>query len=231
MKQTPLDVLFCGGLLGLLSAATLALLGRILAPLLRAWCGDYHVLAVLVAAPIIYGVLSAVAIRSLLAIRPLRPGRHGMDSPVFTYWKLLTVTLMVARWALRPFTFDLNKPLLAWLFGARIGRNVAIGGDIDEPFLLTVGDGAVLGHGSLVAGSVIADGAITLGPVCIGAGATVGVNAVVLAGTTLGERSMLAGGSFAIPGSVIPAGESWRGNPARKWMAPAAARSDASAAA
>jgi serine acetyltransferase len=222
MKQTPLDVLLCSLLLGVLSAATLALFMAVLAPWFRTWCGDYHVLAVLLTAPIVYGVLSAVAIRGLLVVRPLAPGRYGMDSPVFTYWKLLTVTILVARWVLRPFTFDLNKPVLAWLFGAKIGRNVAIGGDVDEPFLLTLGDGAVLGHGSLVAGSVISDGVITLGPVSIGDGATVGANAVVLAGTMVGAGAVLASGSIVIPGTVIPAGEGWRGNPARKWTGPAA---------
>lgn len=227
MKQTSFDVLVCALALGLISAATLALTGLMLLPWFRSWFGEFHPLAILVATLLVYGVLSAFAVRSLLLIHPLRPGRYAMDSSVFTYWKLLTVIVLMARWALRPFTVALTMPIIVWLFGARIGRNVAIGGEVDEPYLLTLGDGAVLGNGSFVAGSVISDGFISLGAVTIGAGATVGVNAVILAGSSLGEHAILAGGSIAIPGSIIPAGESWRGNPARKWMAAAKPESSA----
>jgi acetyltransferase-like isoleucine patch superfamily enzyme len=65
---------------------------------------------------------------------------------------------------------------------------------------------------------VIADGKIVLGRISIGAGATIGVNAVVLPGTEVGERALLVGGSILPAGTTIPPGETWRGNPARKWQ-------------
>jgi hypothetical protein len=220
------DFVIIGGLLLLLFASDAALLIG-LSPHARRWGGDYHAVIIVVLAPLLHALLSAGLLRILLAVRPLRPGRYTMDSAVFAWWKVVVSILMVARWLLRPYTFCLSKPLLARLYGARVGRNVAIDGDVDEPFLLTVGDGAILGHGSYVSASVSADGAFTLAPVVIGAGATVGINSVVMAGTTIGDHAALAGGSIAVPGTVIPPGQSWRGNPARKWVATAGPGSEA----
>jgi len=141
-----------------------------------------------------------------------------MDSPIFVYWKLLTIVYRLGQAALLPFTPIFLRPLVARLFGARVGRDVAIGGSIDDPFLTTLGDGAVLGNNSLVAGSMIAGGRFTVGPVRIGVGATVGANSIVLPGTELGDRAQLLGGSIVVAGTRIPAGETWRGNPARKWQ-------------
>lgn len=218
MKTDLLDFLRCGLLLGVLLLADIAVLMAV-APRFRDWLGDYHVLATAASALLAHGILSALAIRILLALRPLRPGRYTLASPEFGYWKLLAVILLVGRWTLEPFTFCLTKPMVARLFGARIGRNVAIAGDIGEPYLLSVEDDAVLGVGSSVSGSVSGDGGFILAPVRIGRGATIGINTVVMAGTQVGANSSLASGAVAVPGSIIPDGESWRGNPARKWAA------------
>jgi carbonic anhydrase/acetyltransferase-like protein (isoleucine patch superfamily) len=43
---------------------------------------------------------------------------------------------------------------------------------------------------------------------------------VVFPNTEIGAGAVVAGGSFVMPGTRIPAGESWRGNPARKWVGP-----------
>ena len=89
--------------------------------------------------------------------------------------------------------------------------------------MVTIEDGAVLGLGSVVAGSVIADGKITLGNVRVGKGATLGVYALAMGGIDIGDNAKVVGGSMLIPGSRIPDGEVWRGNPARKWSVVGAA--------
>ncbi len=227
MKSMLSDFLLCGGVLGLIVAATLALVGLVLSPWVHAVCGDYYVIVNVLLGMLIYGLLSGLALQLMLKVRPLPCGDFSMDSPVFTYWKLLTVVHMLGAEVMTPFTSVFTRPLIARLFGAKIGANVAIGGTIGEPFMVTVGDGAVLGFGSVVAGSVIADGKITLGAIRIGAGATVGVYAAAIGGIDMGENAKLIGGSMVIPGSVIPAGEVWRGNPARKWsVVGAAAKAD-----
>jgi serine acetyltransferase len=218
VKATFADFLSCTVAIGLLLTAALASVGYVSHPLAVRLIPDYFAIADFLALLFAYGVVSGVAIRLLVAVRALEAGEYAMDSPVFGYWKLLTIVYRLGHAALLPFTPIFLRPLVAWLFGARVGRHVAIGGTIDDPYLVTLGEGAVLGNNSLVAGSMIAGGRFTVGPVRIGAGATVGANAVVLPGTELGDGALLLGGSIVVAGTRIPAGETWRGNPARKWQ-------------
>ncbi|HNE16611.1 MAG TPA: DapH/DapD/GlmU-related protein, partial [Rhodocyclaceae bacterium] len=116
------------------------------------------------------------------------------------------------------FTTVFTRPVVEALYGARVGADVAIGGTIDDPYQVEIGPRAVIGHNALVSGNVLYGGKLTCGKVIIGAGATIGVNSVVLPGSEIGENAVLMGGSYLMPGTKVPAGETWRGNPARKWM-------------
>jgi len=184
----------------------------------RALLGPYHVLADLALALLAYGLASAAVLRLLLRLRPMPLGEHGADSVAFTYWKLLTVVYRLGQGAIGwCFPFFL-RPLRDALFGARVGADVAFGGTIDDPYLVTVGAGSVLGNASLVSANYIADGKLVCQPVVIGQGVTVGANAVVLPGVTIGDGATISIGSVVMPGTRVPAGERWRGNPARKWL-------------
>lgn len=217
MKTSYFDFLLCGAAIGAIVAGTLGLIVA-LAPLTKALASDYHVIVDLLLALFFYGLLSALLVRILLKLRPMPSGEYAMDSPMFTCWKLLVIVYRLGQDALLPFTPVFVRPLVAQLFGARVGANVALGGTIDDPYMVEIGDDAVLGSGSLVSGNMLHDGKLTCGPVKVGAGATVGINSVVLPNTLIGEGSTLLGGSYVLPGSSIPAGETWRGNPARKWL-------------
>lgn len=217
MKTSYLDFLLCGGAIGAILAGTLALIA-LLRPLSTIFFSEYHVIVDALLALLVYGLLSALLVRVLLKIRPMKPGEYSMDSSVFTYWKLLTIVYRLGQGALNPFTPVFVKPLVEILFGARVGADVALGGTIDDPYMVTIGAGAVLGNASLVSGNMVYGGKFVCGVVNIGAGATIGVNSVILPGTEVGENVTLLGGSYVMPGTKIPAGETWRGNPARKWM-------------
>ena len=218
MKATVFDFV-AGGLLVVviaLLAGAFALLA--IAPASAALVGDYHVLVDFFAGLLFYGLFSAAAIRMLVALRPLRPGEYEVDDRAFAYWKLLTIVHHLGHAALIPLTPVFARPLVARLFGARVGRDVAIGGRIDDPWMVTLGDGVVLGNQSLVSANMLAGGRLVVGRVSIGTGSTIGANAVVLPGVTIGERVILIGGAITPPGTTIPDGETWRGNPARKWQ-------------
>lgn len=182
------------------------------------WFGDYHILVDLALVLLFYGVLSALAIRVLLRLHPMQPGTYSMDSPTFTWWKLITVLYHFGQSALKPLTPIFLTPLVAMLYGAKVGSGVALGGIIDAPFAVTIGDRVTVGAFALVSGNFTTRESLILGNVTIGAGATIGVNAVVFPNTEIGENAVLLGGSYLMPGARIPAGETWRGNPARKWM-------------
>jgi serine acetyltransferase len=218
MKTSVWDYVWSSLVITAVLAADLALVAFGIAPLSRRWLGPYHVIADLAAAMLLYGLLSALMLRAMLALRPLQRGEFDMDSGTFTYWKLLTVTYRLGQGSLRPLTPIFLKPLVEVLFGAKIGADVALGGTIDDPYLVTLGDGVILGNASLVSGNVIANGKIRIGDVRIGDGATVGANAIVLPGSQVGEKALVIAGAMVIADSAIPPGETWRGNPARKWI-------------
>ena len=210
------DYLLSSLAIGLVLAGAGALLWLV-HPWLVATLGNHHVLADLALGLLAYGLLSALLLRLLLRWRPMPLGTHGPDSSAFTYWKLLNVVYRLGQasigWCL-PFFL---RPLRDALFGARIGPDVAFGGTIDDPFLVTVGAGSVLGNASLVTGNYLSDGKLVCQPVQIGAGVTVGANAIVMPGVTIGDGAVVMSGAVVMPGTTVPAGESWRGNPARKW--------------
>ena len=220
MKTTWIDYLLSSIVI---TALLLASVGAVAfgAPYTRLVFSDYHVLVDLVVGLLLYGLLSAGGVRILLRLRPILPGAHGFDSKVFTHWKLVTITYRLGQGALRPFFPVFLQPLLEALFGAHIGRDVALGGTLDDPYMVRVGDGTVLGNASLVSGNYINAGVLTCGFVTIGKNVTVGANSVIFPGVDIGDNAVLAGGSYVMPGTHIPPGENWRGNPARKWTASA----------
>lgn len=222
MKSSFSDFVVCGGVLSLIVALSWFIVGFGISPYAKLLCGDYYVIVNVMSFLLAYGVVSGLLLQLMLKLKPLPVGVFSMDSPVFTYWKLLSVVFLLAQEVMIPFTSIFTKPLVWRLFGAKIGSDVALGGAVGEPFMVTIGDGAVLGFGSVVAGSVIEDGKITLGNVVIGKGATLGVYALAMGGIEIGDNAKVVSGSVLIPGSRIPADEVWRGNPARKWVGLAA---------
>ncbi len=219
----------CGLFITLILAASLCVVYA-LTPLTRPWLREYHVLLDAAVALVSYGLLSALVVQSLLKLKPmpLEKRVYRLDDPILTYWKLLAILYRLGQsslgWCIPVFA----RPVLDALFGARIGRDAAFGGTIDDPFMVTVGDGVILGHGSLVAGNYIDKGQLVTGPVRIGNRVTIGVNAVILPNSTIGDDATIASGAVVGPGAEVGAGDSWRGNPARLWMPAAASRASSS---
>lgn len=217
MKSEPLDYLLSSLVLTLLMGMSIAM-AYILSASTTAALGDYHVLADAAIALLTYGIVSAWVVRLLFRWFPIAPGTYSMDDRVFTVWKLITVVYHFGQGAIQPLTPIFLKPLVAALYGARIGKEVALGGTLDAPFVISVGDGAVIGAYSLVSGNFTVGDKLIFGPVVVGKGSTIGVNSVVYPNTEIGDGATLLGGSYLMPGTRIPAGETWRGNPARKWI-------------
>lgn len=190
----------------------------LLYPFTTRWLSDYHVLADVALALLFYGLLSALALRLLLKLRPIPPGEHDLESATFAHWKLLTITYRLGQGALSPLLPFFLRPLLEVLFGARVGADAACGGKIDDPYQVSIGAGTVLGDGSLVSGNYVSGGKLHCGPVRIGRGVTIGANTIVLPSVEIGDGATVMSGACVMPGTVVPAGETWRGNPARKWL-------------
>lgn len=218
MKASLLDYLRCATAIAVVGVLSIAVAVFAIHPVTARVLGAYYVIADFLLTLLVYGLLSAVLLRVMLRIHPITPGDYPMESPAFAYWMLLSVVYRLGQKTLLPFTPEFMRPVVASLYGARIGKDVAIGGTIDDPYLIELGDRVVIGNHALVSGSVINNGRITLGRVSIGAETTVGANAIVLPATEIGTRVLIASASVVIAGTKIPAGEMWRGNPARKWQ-------------
>lgn len=217
MKSDWRDFVFAGVFITLILAAALGFVVAI-RPWSTALLGEYRVLFDAALVLIGYGILSALVLRILLAVKPPTAGEHSQDSPAFIYWKLLTVLYRLGQGALTWCVPMIFKPVLDTLFGARIGSQVAFGGTIDDPYMVSVGSRTVLGAASLVSANYLSGGKLVCAPVQIGSYVTVGANSVILPGTTIGDGATLMNGSYLMPGTTVPAGETWRGNPARKWV-------------
>jgi len=145
--------------------------------------------------------------------RPLRtPYRSG-------YYARHWVTVQAARlipWAMLQGTSFQQAALRA--LGARIGRRVHIHRGVDLGRggwdLLEIGDDASLGQDAHVGLVEIDRGDIVVGPVVIGAGASLRTRAAVEGGCSVGEGAELAALSVLCTGEAIPPGERWDGVPA-----------------
>ena len=165
---------------------------------------------------LMFGLSCAALARTILRFRPLSPGRHEMNSPVFAAWKLYTVMYEFGCGALKPFSVMFLRPLVQVLFGARIGPDVALGGKLVDPHLIRIGEGAIIGEGSVLTAHAITSGAIVLGLVEIESGATIGVGAVIYPGVTVGSGSIVAANAVVSADTKIGRNEFWAGIPARK---------------
>jgi serine acetyltransferase len=217
VKSTWRDFVVAGIFISLLLAASIGIVW-LLHPYSARWLGPYHVLFDAALVFVGFGLLSAILVRIVLAVRPVQAGEYESGSAGFSQWMLLTVLYRLgqgALWWCMPFYM---RPVVETLFGARLGADVVCGGKIDDPYQIVIGDATVLGDASLVSGNYLKGGKLTCGPVVIGKGVTIGSHCVVLPNTTIGDGSVLMSGSYLMPGASIPPGETWRGNPARKWM-------------
>ena len=66
MKSMFTDFLLCGGVLGAIIAATLALVGLVLSPWVQMVFGDYYVIVNVLLFLFIYGVLSGLVLQLML---------------------------------------------------------------------------------------------------------------------------------------------------------------------
>ncbi|HEY8200269.1 MAG TPA: DapH/DapD/GlmU-related protein, partial [Actinomycetota bacterium] len=110
------------------------------------------------------------------------------------------------------------KGVIWRLLGVRLGRRCFDDGAwFTERGLVTIGDDCTLNAGSTVQGHSLEDGMFKSDHVVIGACCTLGTNAFVHYGATLGDDTVLEADSFLMKGEEIPPGATWRGNPARRW--------------
>jgi acetyltransferase-like isoleucine patch superfamily enzyme len=114
------------------------------------------------------------------------------------------------------------------LMGMKIGRHVTLNSTaIADPSLIELEDGATIGGSANILAHYAQGGFLVIATVKIGAGATIGMRAVIMGGVEVGAKAKVLANSFVLPHTKVPAGETWAGIPAQRIELPR--RADAGA--
>ena len=164
---------------------------------------------------VVAAVFFTLVERCVVTLHPVRPTicsiYHRDFWSVERLWKLHPIHYLHA------FDGTPFKNVLWRLLGVRIGKRVFDDGlRIPEPTLTTIGDECVFNYLSKIQCHSQEDGTFKCDHTEIGAGCTIGVDALVHYGVTMGEGAVLATGSFLMKGEDVPPGVRWGGNPARE---------------
>lgn len=213
MKTDARDYLYSASLIGVILATTAVSLVAIeawLAPAL----GAYTPIAMFILFVLAYGGFTALLLGIVSARFPLVDGDYAQDHAQFTHWKVQHVVGELGKVALSPFFPVFARAAFYSLFGARVGKQVAVAGKILDPRLVVLEDGCVLGEGCIVASHTMVQDRFILRAVHIGKGATVGAGCIVMPGVKIGAGAVILPGSVLKTGTEIAAGETWGGVPA-----------------
>jgi non-ribosomal peptide synthetase-like protein len=203
------------------------LLASLIAGDLHYALGPWAVAADLLVMVVVVLGLGILFERGVTRFRDLQPRICSIYDSYFwwheRFWKLL----VMPRFAGTPF-----RPLIWRMLGVKIGRRVLdLGAQMPERTFVTIGDDATLNEGSVVQCHSLEDGVFKSGRSTIGAGCTLGVEAFVHYGVTMGASSVLDADAFLMKGEGVAAGARWRGNPATTTVRPEVAGSHEAAAA
>lgn len=177
---------------------------------------DYSVLADALLLVIFFIFFSALFLRVILWINPLSEGVFSTLSKEAFRWKLAICVAESGCSIFLPAVLIFLRANFFRLFGAKIGKGVSIAGELIDPYLIEIGEYAIIGKNSIVLGHAITYDRLEIGRVKIGKRATVGVGSIVMPGVEIGDDSVIAPNAIVAPNTKVPPKELWGGVPARK---------------
>ncbi len=153
--------------------------------------------------------------RAVMGFRALRPQFCSIYEPYF--WRHERFWKVPAMAYIQVFNGTPFKNAIWRLLGVRLGSRVFDDGCwMTERTLVTIGNDCTLNDRSTIQSHSLEDGTFKSDHITIGAGCTVGINAFVHYGVTIGDGAMLDPDSFLMKGEEIVPYARWRGNPARE---------------
>jgi len=166
-----------------------------------------------------FTALAVVPMGNLLVRPLLKPFRGPAYSTEVFGWYVHNVL-----------TYSLRYTFLEWVtptpfnqffyrrMGMKIGKRVELNTtNISDPAFFTLEDGVTIGGSATLLAHYAMGGYLIIAPVVIRKGATIGLRAVVMGGVEIGEGAKVLPNSVVMPKTVIPAGETWAGVPARRY--------------
>lgn len=160
-------------------------------------------------------LLIAPTVNLLLGGR-LKPYRGSAVSLAALRWYVHCTMTLIVRYSFLEFVTPSPFASLYYrLMGMRIGRGVTLNTTaIADPSLIEIADDATIGGSASLLAHYAQGGYLVVAPVKIGAGATIGMRAIIMGGAQVGAKAKVLANSFVLPNTVIPDGEMWAGIPA-----------------
>lgn len=167
-----------------------------------------------------YGItmLFIVPMFNLLLRTNLKPWRGPYYSAESVKWYLHNGLTYLARYTFLEFaTPSPLSQLFYKMMGMKVGRGVVINSTwISDPSLIELGDKVTVGGSVTIVAHYGQGGLLVISPVKIGSGCTIGIKATVMGGVQIGDNAKILPHSVLLPRTIVPAGETWGGVPARK---------------
>ncbi|MBU1078930.1 MAG: hypothetical protein KKB59_00435 [Spirochaetes bacterium] len=138
----------------------------------------------------------------------VKPGRYPEKSATVIRWLLFSgIYTMMTQLVLPVVPMSFMTNLFFRLVGCRMGRNVKLNSYmLNDAYLLTLGDGVVVGGQTDISCHIYENGHLVLQPVSIGAGSVIGAHCYISPGVTIGERCLVGLGCYIRQGASLPDG-------------------------
>ena len=166
----------------------------------------------------IFGISLILIVGIIIRILPIKakPGVYPLASINAIKWGFCGAFLRLVNLTFLDFITPTFLNIMYFrLIGAKIGKNVQLNTiNINDPWLLEIGDGSVIGGGSSINCHTVERGNLILEKVKIGKKCTIGAQSLVWPGCVIGDGSILATKSVLKKRTIIGNKEIWKGNPA-----------------
>jgi len=166
----------------------------------------------------IFGISLVFIVGIIVRFLPIKtkPGVYPLASLSAIKWGLCGAFLRLVTLTFLDFITPTFLNIIYFrLIGAKIGKNVQINTiNVNDPWLLDIGDGSVIGGGSSINCHTVERGNLILERVKIGKKCTIGAQSLIWPGCSIGDRSILATKSVLKKRTIVGDREIWKGNPA-----------------
>lgn len=152
-------------------------------------------------------------------IRPfIKPFRGPAYSNGAFGWYLHNILIYLVRYTfldwITPTPFNL---FFYRQMGMKIGQRTEVNSsNISDAALITLEDGVTVGGSVTIIAHYATGGFLIISPVLVRKNATLGIRAIIMAGADIGERATILPNSVVLPKTIVPAGETWAGIPAKR---------------
>ncbi len=154
-------------------------------------------------------------------IGKIKPGRYLLTNRKSYSWMFAErLPKMMVRSPFRGIITE--NSLFRYLYyrgmGAKIDTTFLIGPRtiITEPWSFQAGKNVLIGADTVISGHKVENNIVTLEDVSIGDNVLIGTRTTILPGVKIGNNVKIGANSVILPGTIIPDGETWSGNPAKK---------------